>query len=98
MSPGLRFANRQRDRLAPVGFQRIARAAALQAGQRVVHDVEGILAARIVAGQDHEIAAVHRRLAHQRTLAAIAVAAAAEDRDDASVRHRVVPENRWLRQ
>jgi len=66
------------------GSRRIARAAALQAGQGVVHDVEGILTAWIVAGQDDEVAACARGLAHQRTLAAIAIATAAEDGDDTS--------------
>ena len=40
-----------------------------------------IFAARIIGGQHHEIAASSRSLAHQRTLGAIAIAAAAENRD-----------------
>src|SRR6185369_1129062 len=41
-------------------------------------DGDGIFRARIVAGQDHEIAFLSSRLAHQRTLGAVAVPAASE--------------------
>ena len=82
MSPGLRFVNGQRNGFSAIGLQHILGAAALQAGQGVVHDVERVFTARIVAGQDHEVAARSGRLAHQRPLAAVAVAAASENRDD----------------
>jgi hypothetical protein len=51
--------------------------------QRIVHDGQRIFRARVVAGQHDEIAILRRRLPHQRTLGAVAVAAASEQRDDA---------------
>ena len=46
----------------------------------------GFSAARVVRGHDHDVRALHGRLAHERSLPAIAVAARAEDHDDAAVR------------
>ena len=46
-----------------------------------------ILVARIVAGQDHDVGQACRNFAHQRALARIAVAAAAEDADQAPAAH-----------
>src|SRR5208337_5039709 len=57
---------------------------ALQARQSVVHDGDGVLAARIVTRQDYEIAATSGGFAHQRTLGAVAIATATEYGDDAS--------------
>ena len=45
-----------------------------------------IFAARIVGGQHDEIAAASGRLAHQRTLGAVAIAAATEHCDDSGGR------------
>ncbi len=55
----------------------------LQAGLDLGEDGGGIFGAGIVAGGDDEIAALARGLAHFRALGAVAVAAAAEERDDA---------------
>src|ERR1019366_827545 len=45
---------------------------------------DGFLASRIVGGQHSEVAAGAGSLAHQRTFAAVAVAAASEHRDNSS--------------
>src|SRR5579872_1452716 len=74
--PGAGLVNRQCDGLMAVRLQRVARAGALQSGKRVVDDDERIFTAGIIAGQDHEVAAAAGGLAHQRTLAAVAIAAA----------------------
>ena len=59
----------------------MSRAAALQSWQSIFDDGHGIFAARIVGSQHHEVTAAPGRLAHQRPLALIAIAAAAEERD-----------------
>src|SRR5271157_321842 len=80
----LGFMNRQFDGAATVGLQRIADASALQPGQRVVHDGDRVLAARIVAGEHDEIAAATGSFAHERPLGAIAVATATEHGNDST--------------
>ncbi len=78
------FRNRQSDGLTAIRLHGIADATPLQAWQSVIHDVEGVLAARVIAGEHHKIAAPSRRFAHQRAFAAVTVPAASEDRDHAS--------------
>ena len=77
---GARFRDRQRNRFAAVDFHAVFHAGPLQAHQRVIDDGPRIFAARIVGSEHDEIAASPRRLAHQRTLGAIAIAAATEHR------------------
>ena len=81
ISPGPAVLDRERNRLGAVGLDGERRLAALQSGQRVVDDRHRVLAARIVGGEDDEIAAAPGGFAHQRALGAIAIAAAAEDGD-----------------
>ena len=54
----------------------------------VLDDRRRILGPRVVRGQDHQVAEARRHGAHQRTLGAVAIAAAAEHRDDALRRQR----------
>ena len=75
---GARFADGQRNRFAAVDFDGVFHAGLLQTHQRVVDDGARIFAARIVGSEHDEIAASSRGLAHQRTLGAIAIAAATE--------------------
>src|SRR4029077_7280856 len=51
----------------------------------VIHDCKRIFAARIVRGQDYEIATPSGSFAHQRTLGPVAVAATAEHSDDSTL-------------
>src|SRR5204863_9117876 len=94
--PGPRRTQRQLDGLAAIRYDAIARqthprvprielrlAAAGQARLDVREDGCRILGARVVAGGDDQVRAAARGLAHQGTLAAVAVAAASEDADDA---------------
>ena len=75
-----------------IGLDDVRHVDAADAHQGVVHDGQRIFGARIVAGQHHEVAGLGGRLSHQRTLGAVAIAAAAEKRDDAlgveAARHR----------
>ena len=78
MSPGRAPADRVADRRPPVGFDD---------GTGLAHlgeDRQRVLAARVVAGEDRDVGARHRRRAHQRALARVAVTAAAEHHDDAA--------------
>ena len=79
---GTRLCDRQRDGFAAVGFDAVLHAGPLQAHQRIIDDRSRILAARIVGGEHHKIAAAPGGLAHQRALGAIAIAAATEHRHD----------------
>ena len=49
-----------------------------RAGKNLLADGCGVFAARIVVGDDHAVGELCRGLAHQRTLALVAIAAAAE--------------------
>ena len=80
MSPGRASPIASAIALRRSSFDAVLHPSLLQPHQRVVDDRERILAARIVGGEHHEIAAPPRRFAHQRTLGAIAIAAAAEHR------------------
>src|SRR5271165_745115 len=82
--PCLGIVYSQLDSLMPVRLQRVAGAGALQPWQRVVHDGDGVFTARVVAGQNYEVAASSCGFAHQRPLGAIAIAATSEDGDHAS--------------
>ena len=55
-----------------------------EAGQHVTENVQRILAARIVRGEDDEIASFSCSAAHERALGFVAVASAAEEGDDFS--------------
>src|SRR5271166_3480798 len=76
---GLGLVDGQLDCFQAVRLQRVACPGALQSRQGVVHDGDGIFAARIVTGQDHEVASLSRRLAHQGPLGAVTITAASED-------------------
>ncbi len=72
---------------AAIRLHRIFRAGVLrflQSHHRIVHDRQRILRARIVGSEHHKIAALARRLAHQRTFGSIAIPPAAEKRDDSA--------------
>ena len=56
----------------------------MHADDRVVNDQQRIFAARIVRSQHDDVARASGRLSHQRTLGAVPVAAATEQRDDAA--------------
>ena len=62
--------------------------AAAHAGLDLGDDAPRVLGARVVGGEDDEVAAPCGGLAHERPLAAVAVAAAAEDGDQAARRER----------
>ena len=77
-SPGAGERDGAPDRAAPVGIDLDADAGALE---HVLDDRERILAARVVGGHDHVVGALHGDGAHHGPLAAVAVAAGAEDAD-----------------
>ena len=62
----------------PIRLDQVRRVMATQPYQGIVHDGERVLGARIVAGQDHEIALLRGRLPHQRTLGPVPVSTAPE--------------------
>ena len=62
------------------GFNGVRRVRGFEARLDFGKDCARIFGARIVAGGDDEIASLSRGFAHFRTLGAIAIAAAAEDR------------------
>ena len=80
--------DRAMDRLAAVEFNFVFDVGAAQADQRVVDDIDRILTTRIVAGEYDVVAQFSGGLPHERALAAIAIAAAAEERDDAAAGER----------
>src|ERR1019366_7617115 len=75
-----------------IGFDDIGNVDTADADQGIVHDGQRIFRARVVAGEDHEVAGLGGGLSHQRTLGAVAVATAPEERDYAlgvePARHR----------
>ena len=64
------------------------RRTAARAGENFAADGGGVFGARIVVGDIDDIGVARRDLAHQRTLAAIAIAAAAEHDDEPAPRER----------
>ena len=73
------------DRVAPVDDDvALGPAAAVHAALDLLDDRLGRLAARVVRGDDDHVREPRGHGAHQRALAAVAVAAAAEDRDHAA--------------
>ena len=65
-----------------VGFHDGSGIGAAQTDQRIVHDLQWIFRARIVACEDRDqIAQFSRGLSHKRPFRAVAVAATAEERD-----------------
>ena len=75
------------DRRAPVGLDlELGRA-----GEDLVDDRERVLAARIVGRDDRDVGELVRDPPHERALLAVAVAAAAEDADDAAVARARAP-------
>ena len=83
MSPSRASFSARRMAACAVGLHDMRHVGAADAHQGIVHDGQRIFGARVVAGQHHEVAGFGGRLPHQRTLGAVAVAAAAEKRDDA---------------
>ena len=84
MSPGRRTLDALGDGGRAVLDHVVVRA---RPGDDLVDDRARILAARIVAGDDHLVGEARGDCPHQRPLAGIAVAAAAEDADEASAGH-----------
>ena len=78
----MRLGNRQFDRVTTVWFDDHVRRGPTQAGKHLVDNRHGILAPRIIRSKDNDVAACARRLAHQRTLGAITIAATAEHGND----------------
>ena len=74
--PGLGQPDRARDRRAPVGIDLDVHPGALE---DVLDDRERLLAARVVGRDIDDVGEIGGDLAHQRPLAAVAVAAGAED-------------------
>src|ERR1700712_2718274 len=68
-----RGADGELDGGAAVGFDDAARAGGLDAGEGLVEDGRGILRARVVAGEDDEIAALAGSAAHPGALGAVAI-------------------------
>src|SRR5207244_8138534 len=84
-----RVADGERDRRAPVWFDDVAgHARGTHALLDVREDAQRILGARVVGGEDDEVAPPRGGLAHEGPLAPVAVAAAAEDRDQPPARER----------
>ena len=81
-SPGER--HRELDRGAAVGLD--ADVPAADPGDDLGDDRVGVLRARVVGGDDDLVGQARGDLAHERALAAVAVAARAEDDDDAPAR------------
>jgi hypothetical protein len=71
---------------AAVGLDDATRTGGLDAGESLVEDGRGIFGARVVAGEDDQIAALAGGAAHLGALSAVAVAAAAEESDDSALR------------
>jgi hypothetical protein len=80
---GMRFANGESKCGSTVRFGSPLGSRTLQSDNRVVDDGQRIFTARIVGGEYDKITALSCRSAHQRTLAAITVAATAEHGDHA---------------
>src|SRR5438477_590716 len=77
-----REAEREGDGRAPVRLDQVAgHARGTHPLLDVGEDAERVLGARVVGGEDDDVAPPRGGLAHERPLAAVAVAAAAEDRD-----------------
>src|SRR5438270_1588453 len=79
---GLGLADCQVDGLAAVGLDLIWSFAGVQNRQRLRDDFHGILAARIIRGQNHVVATRAGDRAHQWTLTLVAIAATSEEGDD----------------
>src|SRR5579864_294737 len=78
---GTCFAQRKLNRGAAIGFGGVTSPRALESDRCIIDDSERVLAARVIGGQHNEITPFPRRLPHQWTLASVAVAAAAENRN-----------------
>src|ERR1700739_758077 len=76
-----RFADREGDRFAAIGFNAVLHAGLLQTAQSIVDDPPRIFTARIIGGEHNKIASSSGCLAHQRTLGAVPIAAASEHGD-----------------
>ncbi len=98
---GPRRGGRQANRRAPVDLRVVAARGPSELGHRQlrrvraadtvedhVDDRRRILRARVVRRDDRQVGVARRDLAHDRALAAIAIAAAAEHHDQALVHHR----------
>jgi hypothetical protein len=82
---GARAPDRAGDRAAPVG-DHLERAR--ETHGHVAQDRVGIFGARVVTGRDHEVRVRARRARHRGALGLVAIAAAAEDRDQLSAHVR----------
>ena len=79
-SPSSASATARVDRASPIGVDLDIEARSLE---HVLDDRERLLGARIVGGHDRDVREIRCDLAHQRPLAAVAVAAGTEDDDHA---------------
>ncbi len=80
---GPRLVESALDRNRAVGLNQVLRIGLLQAHHRIVDSPQRVFTARVVAGEHDNIARAPGRLAHQRALGAVAVAATAKQGDDA---------------
>src|ERR1051326_7458939 len=69
------------DGLSAVRLDLMTRAGLPQAEQGIFDNLQWLFTARIVRSQDHKVTSLARRLAHQRALGAIAIAAATKYRN-----------------
>ena len=79
------FINRHRDGFAAVRLDHVFAAGLLHADDDVADDLERIFLARIVAGENREIAEAAGKFAHDGALGAVARTAAAKERDDSAL-------------
>jgi hypothetical protein len=85
MSPGRASAMASAMALRRSGSTTVLRAGSLQADESVVNNRQRIFAPGIVRSKHHKIAAAPGGFAHQRTLGAIAISAAAEQGEHSRV-------------
>src|ERR1700681_5115263 len=88
----IRCGGRQRDGGFAIRLGAVSRPRALQPHDSVINDGKRIFAARIVRGQDYEIAAPSGSLAHQGALGPVPIAATAKNGDYLALLSRLLYE------
>src|SRR5215469_3215668 len=81
-----RFVKRHSQRRLTILLDPVVSVCFLQSHHHVVDDPQRIFPARVVTRQDHQVAQLSRRLAHQRPRRTIPLSSRAKKRDDASRR------------